>query len=81
MGSRVVFNEEILAMLRMKKSENDTEMTKSQNFSNFQRFYANFPKFSTDFILRNVETGQQGKDVLSRRKETNAVFHTEIVRN
>ena len=40
-------------------------------------------KFSTDFVNWNVEKGQQGKYVLSiiTRKEVNAIFQSEIVRN
>ena len=48
----------------MKKSHNDTENDKNLKFSNFQRFYAFFSKFLTDFMDWNGKTGQQGKNVL-----------------
>ena len=54
-------------------------MTKIRKFSNFQRFYAFFSKFWTDFVNCNVEKGQRGPNVLSsmQRKEINAVFETK----
>ena len=59
------------------------KMTKNQKLSNFQRFYAFFPKVLTDVVDWNVGKGQQGKNVLSsmHRKKINAVFQTKTVRN
>ena len=60
----------------MKMSQIDTKNDKTPKFSNFQKSYAFFFKFSTDFVDWNVEKGQEGKTVLSSllRKEINVVF-------
>ena len=67
----------------MKKSQIDTENDKNIKISNVQRFYAFFSKVSTDFVDWNAKEGLQGKNAFSSmlRKEINAVFPMETVRN
>ena len=82
-GCPVVFYVEMIAMIRMKKSQIDTENDKNPENFLFSNILRTLPKISTNFVNCNIETGQQGKNVLSTllRKEMNAVFQTKTVRN
>ena len=55
------FFEEIIAVSNWKKKVTSYESDKNPNIFNFQRFYAFFSKFLTNFLKWNVEKGQQGK--------------------
>ena len=59
------------------------KMTKISESYKFQKFYAFFPIFLTDFVVWYVEKVQQIRNVLSSRlfKPINAVFQTKTVRN
>ena len=46
----VGFSEELIEVFKLKKSQIGTEIDKNPEFSNFQRFYAVFLKFLTDFV-------------------------------
>ena len=57
--------EEFIVVFQVKMSQIDTENdNKNQNSPIFEVFMHVF-KFSTDFVICNVETGQQEKNVLS----------------
>ena len=53
--------------------------TKIRKFSDFQRLYAIFVKFSLDFVDQNVENGQRGTNLLSSRifRKENCYFQNE----
>ena len=57
------FGKDNCRVLTEKKSQIDTESDKNPEILKFQRFYAIFPQFLTDFVDWNIEKGQQGKNV------------------
>ena len=59
LGCPVVFNEEMIALVRIKNVSNGHQ--KSQKFSTFQFFNVFFSKFSTDRQDWNFEKSQQRK--------------------
>ena len=57
----VVFNEDIIAIFRLKMSQIDTENDKNPKNFQFSKISCIFSKFLTDFANWNVEKGKQGK--------------------
>ena len=66
----------------MKMSQIDTKNDKNPKVFQILKILSIFSKLSTDIVIWNVKTCQQGKNVFSSMplEEKNAVFQTNTVR-